>query len=124
MEVRCDPSAPGIVRHALLRQAGIGWMIGDLALVASELVTNAVRHSGAGPEDSLRVEVRFGDELAVLSVCDPGNAGEAALRARAEATFGGLGLHVVDQLAARWGSERDDDGCQRVWAEVPLSEDQ
>jgi hypothetical protein len=34
--------------------------------------------------------------------------------------IGGLGLKVVEQIAAAWGAERRDDGY-RVWADLDLS---
>ena len=44
----CDERAPGSVREAVLQLSEDRTAFGDVMLVAGELVTNAVRHSGAG----------------------------------------------------------------------------
>ena len=46
----CAPSASAAVREELSRLDGLGWVIGDAMLVASELVNNAVVHSGCRPQ--------------------------------------------------------------------------
>ncbi|HLY36321.1 MAG TPA: ATP-binding protein [Candidatus Limnocylindria bacterium] len=99
-----------------------GWPVGDAMLVASELVTNAVRHSGGGAGDLVEVEVDFNGELVRLRISDPGMSGSRVEMRRAGIAFGGLGLRLVEQLTSRWGSERRPDGRQLVWAEVPAGE--
>jgi anti-sigma regulatory factor (Ser/Thr protein kinase) len=120
LELPCEQTAPAAVRHALADRAEDQWVIGDVMLVASELVTNAVRHSGCVPEDLVSVELRLGPEAIVCSVVDPGRSGKEAEPASADRLNGGFGLRVVEQLAARWGSERDPSGRYRVWAELTL----
>jgi hypothetical protein len=46
LDVACDARAPAIVRTALSGTHDAGWPLDDALLVSSELVTNAVRHSG------------------------------------------------------------------------------
>jgi hypothetical protein len=48
MEVPCDVHAPTKVRAALVEVHGDDWSLDDGLLVASELVSNAVEHSGCG----------------------------------------------------------------------------
>jgi serine/threonine-protein kinase RsbW len=121
MEVRCDRSAPGAVREALSQVEGVGWLMGDAMLVASELVTNAVRHSGAGADDLIEVRVERTRTGLVISVLDPGYSGGAAAVAPEDlATIGGLGLRVVEGIARRWGARRE--RGYLVWAELPTSE--
>jgi anti-sigma regulatory factor (Ser/Thr protein kinase) len=110
--------APSTVRHVLADRADARWIIGDVMLVASELVSNAVLHSGCLPEDVVSVELRLRPDAVVCSVSDPHRTKSVAKPA-AEAQFnGGFGLRVVEQLATRWGAERERDGRYRVWAEV------
>ncbi len=91
--------------------------MGDAILVASELVTNAVRHSGCAEHDQIQVSVKLRGEHLVIDVRDPGLSDQAP-EIRAGPEWGGFGLQIVDQLAVRWGSERE---CgYRVWAEVLL----
>ena len=51
----CAPSAPAAVREELSQLDGLGWILGDVMLVASELVNNAVVHSGCAPHQDLEV---------------------------------------------------------------------
>lgn len=115
MAVPCDPRAPAAVRDALDRREDIGWVLGDAMLVASELVTNAVLHSGCSGDETIEVCVEVRSERLRISVRDPGRSGRNA-EVRAGQPVGGWGLRVVEQLAERWGSERTE-GYQ-VWAEV------
>ena len=104
VDVACDVAAPGLVRDALARLSGIGWILGDAMLVASELVTNAVRHSGGSEKETIEVRVRRGPKALTISVRDPGRSGKRAKVAElAENAIGGLGLRVVDAIAVRWG---------------------
>lgn len=92
--------------------------MGDVMLVASELVTNAVLHSGCTREDVVSVEFRLTPDAVTCSVSDPGRTDTLAEPALEERLHGGFGLRVVDQLAARWGTEHENGGRYRVWAEV------
>jgi anti-sigma regulatory factor (Ser/Thr protein kinase) len=84
----------------------------DVPLLASELVTNAVRHANGDVALSLqldhnrmRVSVRdSSDALPIMG--DLGTAHD-----------GGWGLHIVDQLASSWGLETECGG-KTVWCEV------
>jgi anti-sigma regulatory factor (Ser/Thr protein kinase) len=87
-------------------------------LVASELVTNAVSHSLCTEEDFLSVQIARDGRLRI-AVLDPGVSGGSAEIADRPIELGGLGLKVVEQLAASWGTERSDAGY-RVWAELQL----
>lgn len=117
LDVPCDEHAPGIVRQALSDVPDAPWAIGDAMLVASELVTNAVLHSGCKDDHDIKVSVGIREERLVIAVVDPGLSGGDA-RMRENPTFGGFGLQIVDQLADNWGSERTHG--HRVWAEVAL----
>src|SRR5581483_4628761 len=116
---RCDPYAPATVRQAL-QGLGYGWELGDTMLVATELVTNAVRHSRCSEEQMLTVRLVRTAGRFEISVCDPGRAGTQARLIDRPDGAGGLGLKVVQQIAARWGSERGRKGY-RVWAQLPAS---
>jgi anti-sigma regulatory factor (Ser/Thr protein kinase) len=85
----------------------------DLRLVASELVTNSVRHGGSRNVD-LTVDV-CGDVVR-LEVVDGGPGFE--LGTRSDGPLGGWGLVLVDRIADRWGI-RNAYGVA-VWAELDL----
>lgn len=118
LDLPCDVDAPRTVRHSLAALHDGEWPLDDGLLVASELVTNAVLHSGCGGEHKLHVEVRRRDGKLVISVHDPGLSGDnAEPAARKPSDPTGRGLKIVEQLALRWGAERPDG--YRVWAELP-----
>jgi anti-sigma regulatory factor (Ser/Thr protein kinase) len=120
LDVPCDIDAPFRVRDALSGIEGFGWRLGDVLLVASELVTNALRHSGCNETEVIQVRVDRARGRVLISVCDPGASGMTARAAfPAELGTGGFGLWVVQQVARRWGAERRDG--YRVWAELPLA---
>ena len=116
-ELNGGPAAGREARRALLEQDGDlpEPVRGDLLLLASELVTNAVRHGEVGPEGSLRVEgVRAGPRV-TIEVTDPGPGFDMVLPACSDP--GGWGLVLVDQLADRWGVNRTPAGTC-VWFEM------
>ena len=97
---------------------GLGWVLGDAMLVASELVTNAVRHSLCTEDELLGVLITRDGRLRI-SVLDPGTSGRSAEIANRPVDLGGLGLKVVEELSATWGTARRNDGYQ-VWAELEI----
>jgi anti-sigma regulatory factor (Ser/Thr protein kinase) len=91
-------------------------VLDDIRLLLSEVVTNAVRHSGApaGATIGLAVSVTRGAVRA--EVTDGGRGFEPTQRSRPQLEAGGWGLHLVDRLADRWGVERG--SPVRVWFEI------
>src|ERR1700753_2098569 len=98
MDVSCDPGAARTVREAL---GGMDWRgdVGsDVLIVASELVNNAVVHSGCGHDDMLTIRATLGVDRLMFSVRDPGLSGrDAEVRAAGENGIGGRGLQLVEQ---------------------------
>jgi anti-sigma regulatory factor (Ser/Thr protein kinase) len=85
-------------------------------LVASELVTNAVRHGDGDVE--LRIDVE--NSHIRLEVLDDGHVKVTAPRRTPSPTaIGGRGLHLVREVSNRWGSGFDPAGRTLVWAELP-----
>ncbi|MGV3759968.1 MAG: ATP-binding protein [Actinomycetota bacterium] len=112
-EVAEIPRSRHFVADALER-AGAEATDGVL-LVASELITNAVRH-GVG-EVELRIIVE--PECIRLEVLDGGHATVVAPSENpAPSALGGRGLLLVQGVADRWGSSFETDGRTLVWAEV------
>jgi anti-sigma regulatory factor (Ser/Thr protein kinase) len=121
LEVVVSPGleAPGAVRDEVTRwltgHVG-GRVLDDFLLVASELVTNSVRHGGGGPEDVIRVRAQAATGRLCLEVEDDGRNGDVAWRSVDPQRAGGFGLNVVDALAVRWGVNHGEG--TRVWAEL------
>ena len=96
-----------------------GRVLEDLRLLVSELVTNSLRHSGAGPGDSIRLRLDVARDGVRVEVEDDGPGFEAATPSRpAPERTGGRGLWLVDLLASRWGVVRKRGTC--VWLEIDL----
>lgn len=92
----------------------------DAALIASELVGNAVRHGSPLPSGHLAVEWSFGAEGYTISVTDGGNcSGEIAAREADSLDVSGRGLMIVAALSRDWGVAKAD-GCTTVWARGEL----
>jgi anti-sigma regulatory factor (Ser/Thr protein kinase) len=89
----------------------------DLLLLVTELVTNAVRHAGVGPEQSLRVELRQRPGCVRVDVVDPGTSFTRAGPRVKRSGSGGWGLFLVERMAERWGVRRRADGTC-VWFEL------
>lgn len=119
LDVPCNENAPAVVRGALAELEPGQWSPADGLLVASELVTNAVMHSGCAADHTLNVRASLRGERLLISVHDPGLSGEDAQPRDPERPEpGGWGLRIIEQLAERWGAERPDG--YRVWAELPI----
>jgi serine/threonine-protein kinase RsbW len=117
--MRCDTSAPRLARQALERLREIRSVREDALLVASELTSNAVRHSGAAPAGEIELRAQLVPNGILIEVIDEGRSGDVPHARKSEAaTPGGFGLPVVEAIASRWGSERL--RGTRVWAELPL----
>src|SRR4051812_12224603 len=112
--------APSAVRHAL-RERGAHLpepLREDLLLLLTELVTNAVRHSGAMNGDPIEIDMRERPDCVRVEVADPGQGFERPRRLVPDLTrTGGLGLVLVDRLSRAWGTRRTDKGSL-VWFEL------
>ena len=103
-------SAPREVRDALLKLRWHGVPTGDVVLVASELVTNVVRHTEHGGRvrawnaDPVRLEVHDTSSSPPLVV------------AMTDTQPGGRGLRIIDAICSSWGTTILPTG-KVVWAE-------
>ena len=89
----------------------------DVLLLVSELVTNAVRHAGAGPERPVQVQLLHGPCCVVVAVTDEGPGFTLRPNPSPGSESGGWGLFLVDQIADRWGVEYTTSGS-RVWFKI------
>jgi PAS domain S-box-containing protein len=117
------PTAVGLARAAVVGRAERVLppdRLGDVALMTSEVVTNAIRHGGAaGPDDRVRVCVAADATRVRVEVRDDGPGFDAAGRTviATPPGEGGMGLGLVAGLADAWGAEREG-GATVVWFEV------
>src|SRR6478735_6231235 len=86
----------------------------DLQLVVSELVTNSVKFGPSRPI-TLALTVATGGVVSG-EVIDQGDGERAKIEMTPEPTVvGGWGLHLVDQVAEKWGVR---EGSTHVWFEI------
>jgi anti-sigma regulatory factor (Ser/Thr protein kinase) len=92
-------------------------MLADVALLITELVANGVRHGGGGPDTLLRLWLKGGPPGLHVEVTNAKH-GRAAVAPRPPDMTGGggIGLHLVEALAARWGVRNVPSTA--VWFEV------
>jgi serine phosphatase RsbU (regulator of sigma subunit)/PAS domain-containing protein/anti-sigma regulatory factor (Ser/Thr protein kinase) len=115
-EFPAEVSSVAEARTLVTRQLG-AWDLSELTftteLVVSELVTNAVRYSGA----PIRVRL-IRDDVLICEVSDPSNTQPRLVRAR-NMDEGGRGLFIVAQCTTRWGARYASQG-KTIWTEQPL----
>ncbi len=93
----------------------------EAAIVASELVCNAVRH-GSGLEDGkVAVQWAIGERGVEITVTDGGGPSVPAMRVAPPTATWGRGLSIVAQLTSGWGVDRVA-GRTTVWAVIPVPE--
>jgi anti-sigma regulatory factor (Ser/Thr protein kinase) len=113
------PATPSSVAAArrLVTDAVTAFGLGDLddraELLASELVTNAIRHAH-GPV-KVRASHRRARTITVM-VCDEASA-LPTLEHRERCDDRGRGLQIVDAISDRWGVETRENG-KCVWFEL------
>jgi anti-sigma regulatory factor (Ser/Thr protein kinase) len=120
LSVPAEPLSLGIVRRAV---QGLEESCGEevatrLAVIYSELVTNAIRHSGIRPTDRVEVIIEVSPERIHGSVVDAGHGFDPAHIPDRPPEQGGFGLRIVEGMASRWGVNRNGAGRTQVWFDL------
>ena len=102
------------VRDALSVWGIDGALAQTVALLVSELVTNAVLH--AVPPIDLTLD--WEDPLLRVEVSDGANRMPEMIEPPRPAGRGGYGLHLVEQLSHTWGAARRVPRGKVVWFEI------
>lgn len=119
LELEPNVRAPAIARSAVSEQlsaAGIDGAFGQtVVLLVSEVVSNAVRHSGAPDQAAISLEASITGAAVRIAVTDAGEG--FTPRPRDPERLGeGYGLYLVEKAARSWGV--DSDGGTTVWFEL------
>jgi anti-sigma regulatory factor (Ser/Thr protein kinase) len=113
---RSRPEAVSAARRALdgLEDRLDASVFYDASLCLSELVTNAVLHSGAAEHDELELRVVLSGQTLRVTVIDRGSGFDPPRPTGGDES--GWGLYIVDRLSHAWGVERDPHTA--VWFEM------
>jgi anti-sigma regulatory factor (Ser/Thr protein kinase) len=115
-DVPADPAHLSRLRGKVTEQLN-DWDLQELAfsteLLATELVTNAIRHA-AGP-----IQVRLLRDRTLICEVSDGSSTAPRMRQAAWTDEDGRGLFLISQLAAHWGTRYTNTG-KVLWAEQPL----
>lgn len=120
LTTRCDPGSPAFVRSwagrlldLLVPDVSAG-LLGDVQLVLSELVTNAMRARSS----SIAVSLSRASSRLRISVLDDAD-GLPEIRRPGAAETSGRGLVIIAAVAENWGVQAADPG-KEVWADLVL----
>ena len=117
---------PGSVRAArdfavaILHRWGMAERGPDIAVVVSELMTNALRHAvpgsgGTGPRRPIRLGLLKPGPCVLCAVADPGQAAPAPQRPGSRDETG-RGLQLICALTDQWGYTTPNETGKVVWA--------
>jgi anti-sigma regulatory factor (Ser/Thr protein kinase) len=114
--VPCDLSAVDGARARIIAAAA-GWgfsPVGDLEVIASELLTNAIVHGHSASVATCRMLAPGHLELAI----NDHGPGLPHMRKADDRSLSGRGLRIVDALSTTWGVEDVPDDGKTVWARL------
>ncbi len=114
LRLSADEGAPALARDALGALAGrlSAERLESLELVASELVTNAVRHGTESDREEITLTADLQANAVAVTVTDPGSGFDPAAPRPQPGSGGGFGLYLVQELAAAWQVERRPEGTR------------
>jgi anti-sigma regulatory factor (Ser/Thr protein kinase) len=118
-ELASVPEARGQA-HEYAASLMSGDQLANLDLALTELVANAVRHSGSSEKIVVALTPKAG--YLCVRVSDGGTGLVPRPGAMATEPGAGYGLFLVEQLTRRWGMTRED-GRTRVWFEIDYNAD-
>ncbi len=124
-EIYLTQLLPATAQSACLARKSLDCLLPDLEgqvlegtrLLVSELVTNALKHSGIQNGDSIELEVRLSEPGVLrVEVRDPGLGFSTPEFDSELERASGWGLYLLQSIAHRWGHARDEKN--RVWFEI------
>jgi anti-sigma regulatory factor (Ser/Thr protein kinase) len=94
-------------------------VLGDLQLLVTEIVANAVRHGGVGEDGKIDLRAIVTDERVRVEMRDTGIQGDPHLRAPDLGGGGGFGMLLVARMSERWGVDHEPNVV--MWFELALN---
>jgi anti-sigma regulatory factor (Ser/Thr protein kinase) len=121
LSVPPQPSSAALMRRRMwdeLSDAGVpANLLDDVLLVATELLSNALRHAPSLPGHELLISWEVLGRRVRVTVTDGGGHDMPHIRHAKANETNGRGLAIVSSLADEWGVE-DHRGSTSVWAEL------
>ena len=119
-----EPEAASVPEARRLVCEFAGSLMGDaqrsrLEVAVSEVVANAVRHSGS--DEEIRMVLSHKHGYLCVRVIDGGTGLVPQPGAMGSDPGAGFGLFLVEQFTRRWGVTRED-GKTRVWFEIDYAD--
>jgi len=93
--------------------------VATVRLLVSELVTNSVRHGQADESGHIELSLSARGDTVRVEVSDAGAGFAPRARTTDQDNGSGWGLHLVEVLSHRWGSEQG--AGTRIWFEIDRS---
>jgi anti-sigma regulatory factor (Ser/Thr protein kinase) len=120
-ELVLDPEASSVREARSFVRGALGGVAEEdmetAVLLASELVTNAILHTGS----AVQLAVVVDDGRLLVCVGDHAEDGDVVVsHGHSVDRPGGRGLALVEGLSDRWGTEAHDDG-KTVWFTLPVA---
>jgi anti-sigma regulatory factor (Ser/Thr protein kinase) len=131
MSFAADSTAPAEARRVVYELDVPEARRQDAVLLASEVVSNAVKHPTAQPDGRIELRAALREDVLRIEVANRRDLWEIGpntertgwdLRPKPVARSG-WGLQLVDRLASRWGTVHES-GRTVVWFEVELGPDE
>ena len=117
MRLPVSADAPAEARNVVREAAPSPNVVPKATLLASEIVSNAVRHAGLTREDTIGFALEVQEGSLRVGVSDDGPGFEKPENP-VDRGDGGFGLAMVERLSDRWGVSHD--GANEVWFEIDL----
>jgi anti-sigma regulatory factor (Ser/Thr protein kinase) len=113
-----DPSSIAEARQAVdgLDPALDDETIATVRLLVSELVTNSVRHGVADESGHIELSLSATHNSIRVEVVDAGEGFTPRARVEGQDAASGWGLHLLEVLSHRWGTEHH--RGTRIWFEI------
>jgi anti-sigma regulatory factor (Ser/Thr protein kinase) len=93
-------------------------VLGDLQLLVTEIVANAVRHGGVSEDGEIDLRVLVSDHRVRVEMRDTGIQADPRLRTPDLGGGGGFGMLLVSRMSERWGVDHEPNVV--MWFELAL----
>lgn len=115
-EFAATPEAASQARHFIIDHLGHGMPRDDIALVAAELLSNAVDHAAGA---TFTVRLHTGKHFVRITVTHDAGPGRPRARPPVGLATRGRGLLLVDALAYGWATVTNPGGRRHTWTDLP-----